>query len=58
MLRRERANLAMNAAIQRRCCGSRLTLVVKRLHILGVFWLVELPEPLIKLAQQLGNPFG
>jgi hypothetical protein len=28
------------------------------LHIGGAFWLIELPELPIELAQQLGNPFG
>jgi hypothetical protein len=28
------------------------------LRIGGAFWLIELPELPIQLAQQLGNPFG
>jgi hypothetical protein len=28
------------------------------LHIGSAFWLIELPELPIELAQQLGNPFG
>jgi hypothetical protein len=34
----------------------RLTAV--GLRIVAVFWLIELPELLIELAQQLGNLFG